>query len=89
MEDIDKLAKVKTKELINKFLRIEDDTFFYWDPGNDMRYTNEEVLPHAKKCALMCVEEIKQVLRIQKLKLWDEQNIFWAKVKEEINDFEI
>jgi len=49
-------ASDKAKKLVEKFLRIEDDTTFYWEPYYDKPYNDDEVLPHAKKCALFCVE---------------------------------
>ena len=47
--------KEKAEQLVEKFLRVEDDTVFYWDPYYDKRYLDEEVLSHAKKCALIAV----------------------------------
>lgn len=73
--------KEKAKELIEKFLRIEDDTTFYWEPYYDTRCMDEEVLPHAKKCAiLVCAEMINQS---KELKLAD-HILFWENVKNEV-----
>ena len=50
--------KQKAIELVNKYLRVEDDTTFYWEPCYDRRYLDDEVFQHAKKCALIAVDEI-------------------------------
>lgn len=73
--------KEKAEELINKFLRIEDDSLFYWEPYYDKRYTDDEVLPHAKKCALICVEEILSDDEI------NNNYAYWEKVKKELEAY--
>lgn len=70
--------KEKATELINKFLRLEDDTSFYWDGYDDRKYLDEDILPHAKKCAIICVDEIINT------KLQTIQPLFWEDVKKEL-----
>ena len=84
--------KEKAKELVNKFLRIEDDTQFYWEAYNDVPYTDDEVLPHAKRCALFVVSEIKfelshglQVDWVNERQGGEEFILFWNSVEKEIN----
>ena len=48
----------KAKELIEKYLRVEDDSQFYWEPYYDRRYLDDEVFSHSVKCAIIAVEEI-------------------------------
>ena len=70
--------KEKAKELVDKYLRIEDNTVFYWEGYWDRRMADDEVLPHAKKCALIAVDElIKQVTH--------SDVGYWKEVKQEIN----
>lgn len=81
-------SEEKAKELVGKFLRIEDDTTFYWEAYYDTHYTDNEVLPHAKKCALTCVDEIINTDILTPGK-WHEiketaQLGYWEDVKKEI-----
>ena len=83
-------AKNKAKELINKYLRIEDDTTFYWESYSDRRYIDDEVFNHAKKCALVAVEEILESQ--PSYRYWDTHDdetpnaiTFWNEVKDELN----
>ncbi len=48
--------KEYAKELVEKYLRIEDDTMFFWDGYYDRRMFDEQVLDHAIKCALIDVQ---------------------------------
>ena len=75
-------AKLKAKELINKYLRLEDDTTFYWN-YNDRRMLDEEVLDHAIKCAVVNVEELLD-------QYWshDPKKQFWISVKNELLNYE-
>ncbi len=74
--------KEKAKELVNKYLRIEDTTTFYWNGYYDQRMFDEEVLPHAKKCAIIAVDEIMKldVVWYQGSRTYD----FYEEVKQEI-----
>jgi hypothetical protein len=74
--------KEKAKELVEKYLRIEDDTTFYWEAYNDTRYLDDEVLPHAKKCALIVVDEIISACKYNNIELYSTD--WWKKVKQEI-----
>jgi hypothetical protein len=72
----------KAVELVEKYLRIEDDTTFYWEPYYDRKYIDDEVLDHAKKCALIAVDEI-----IEWLSPFEgcPAHPYWQEVKNEIN----
>ena len=72
-------AKKKAEELITKFLRVEDDTVFYWEPFYDMRYTDDEVKEHAIKCAKITVSEI---IELENFSI--EGREFWNEVRTEI-----
>lgn len=48
--------KEYAKELVEKYLRLEDDTMFYWDAYYHRRMFDEQVLDHAIKCALIDVQ---------------------------------
>ena len=74
--------KEKAKELIDKYLRIEDNTFFYWEGYWDRRMADDEILPHAKKCALMAVDEIIKFGNQAGIR---EPMMYWHKVQEEID----
>ena len=60
MEGKEKMNKAQeeAKRIVERYLRLEDETTFYWCPYLDSRLKDKEVLPHAIKCALICVEEI-------------------------------
>lgn len=74
----------KAFELIQKFLRLEDETFFYWCP-TDRRLTDNEVLDHAKKCAaLVCIECIKEHKNNARQDIWVE---YWQEVLKEVQKF--
>lgn len=76
--------KQKAKELVLKFTRIEDDTVFYWQPYYDRKYSDAEIFPHAKKCALKCCEELlTQCWEYRDTDL-QESYEYWTKVKEEL-----
>jgi hypothetical protein len=81
----------KANELVTKFLRIEDDTFFYWCPANDRRLLDDEVLEHAKKCAeVVCLECIKEHCHESEHKNPIRQDIwveYWQEVLKEVNKF--
>lgn len=77
-------VKEKAKELINKYLRVEDDTFFYWNCYDDTVMKDKEVLNHAKKCALITVDEIIA----KHYDDWDEQSEYWIEVKQEIKNYD-
>lgn len=55
-------AQIKAKQLVDTYLRLEDDTSFYWNCYWDERMNDNEVLPHAKKCALKTVLEMKKLI---------------------------
>lgn len=77
------MPQEKARELINKFLRIEDDTTFYWEALYDKQYTDEEVMDHAKKCSIIVIDEILSVIPMYIGELnptWK----YWAGVKQEI-----
>lgn len=84
--------KDKAKELIHKYLRVEDGTYFYWEPYYDTQYTDEEVLDHAKKCALITTKEVILLIEFDIINdpsnkiLIDKLN-FWDKVMEEIKNY--
>ena len=73
-------ARIKAKELINKFLRVEDDTVFYWEPYYDRRYMDDEVKEHAIKCAKITVSEI---IELDDFSI--EGREFWNEVKTELD----
>jgi hypothetical protein len=76
--------KEKAKELVDKFLRIEDDTTFYWEGYYDERLKDNDVLPHAKQCALKTVGEVLYVLNeIDSTEQWN-ASWFYNEVKQEI-----
>lgn len=76
----------KAKELILKFLRVEDDTTFYWEPYFDRQYLDDEVLPHAKSCAMIACDEM---LNFQELMFGQDKDstLFILAVKEAIDCF--
>jgi len=85
-------AVIKAKELIEKYLRIEDNTKFYWNPYYDRRYIDDEVFIHAVKCAKILVEEI--IESCPSYKYWDTYDdetpsaiTFWNEVKIELDKF--
>ena len=69
--------KEKAKELVDKFLRVEDNTTFYWCPYFDERLKDDDVLPHAKQCALIAVDEIL-------ICCIGSHEDYWQEVKQEI-----
>jgi asparagine synthetase A len=85
--------KEKAKELIQKYLRLEDDTMFYWEPYYDRRCWDNEVLIHAKKCALICVNEIysgiyNYLKDTDELQNADREFAYWNNVEKEIKNYE-
>ena len=70
-------SKEKAEELVEKYLRIEDNTTFYWDAYYDRRLFDEQVLYHAKKCALTAVDEISK-------HCYEVMKPFWEEVKTEL-----
>ena len=83
-------AKEKAKQLVERFIRVEDDSQFYWQPYDDIPYIDSEVLPHAKKCALIVIEEIltnskQTILFISSSEDLVCDNDYWNEVKMEIN----
>lgn len=76
-------AQLKAQELVNNYLRLEDDTVFYWEGYFDVRMKDEEVLPHAIKCAIVTVDEILD-------QYWshDPKKQFWISVKNELLNYE-
>jgi hypothetical protein len=78
--------KEKATELIQKFTRIEDDSTFYWEPYYDKGYTDDEILPHAKKCAnVVCDEAIKLTNLMDGGFSFEKEIEFWKNVKSEID----
>ena len=76
--------KQKAKELVNKFTRIEDDTVFYWEPYYDTMYSDDEILPHAKKCAkTVCNEILTELNKKPSKDLSDLQ--YWTEIEHEIS----
>jgi hypothetical protein len=73
--------KEKAEELVEKYLRIEDDTTFYWVSYWNRRMIDDEVLTHAKRCALIAVDEIEIVLLQERI---FESFDYWKAVKQEI-----
>jgi hypothetical protein len=73
--------KEKAIELVYKFLRVEDNTTFYWCGYFDERLKDDDVLPHAKQCALIAVDEI---INTYHSPMDDEQIEEWQQVKQEI-----
>lgn len=79
-------AKEKAIELIEKFTRIEDDSTFYWEPYFDTKYSDDEILPHAKKCAHIVVDEAIRIANLMDGGFSFEKEIeFWQDVKRELN----
>jgi hypothetical protein len=70
----------KAEELVNEYLRIEDNTTFYWNTYYDQRMFDDEVISHAKKCALIAVNEVLKAAFYAK----DEIYNFYIDVKIEI-----
>ncbi len=91
------LPKQKASELIHKFLRIEDDgSQFYWEGHYDRPMFDEEVLDHAKKCALVVVyETLEQTIKMRdfftkNMKIWNNKQIsFLESVAQEIKEFKL
>jgi hypothetical protein len=71
-------AKEKAKELVDKYLRIEDATLFYWNAYYDQRRVDDEVFTHAKKCALIAVDEVLNT------DLYASEQWYWKNVLKEI-----
>lgn len=74
--------KQKCKELIINFSPL----FTIWDCRNDAPESDEEILADAKKCALVCIDEIQKLLsefnpEDMKVK-W--QKLYYTDVKKEI-----
>ena len=74
--------KEKAKDLIEKYLRLEDDTLFYWNGYYDRQMLDEEVLSHAKRCAIIAVDEILKSVEHFAINKW--QNNYWQEVKKEL-----
>ena len=84
-------AQQKAAELIVIYLRLEDDTLFYWNGYYDRQMLDEEVLGHAKRCAIIHVEGI-----LERYEFWVKQFSslfqssfeveikFWQEVKKEL-----
>ena len=72
--------KEKANELVEKYLRIEDESLFYWNGYYDVRMNDDEVLPHAKECALIAVDEMLKVLISYAGREYD----YYLEVKQEI-----
>ena len=85
--------KEKAEELVNEYLRIEDNTTFYWNAYDDQRMFDDEVLPHAKKCALIAVDEIikafylnifSDIVGNNVINFSERESNYWEEVKQEI-----
>ena len=74
------MPKEKAQELVNKYINASFNCKDCNMPYCDMRCTQLN-LREAKECALILVEEIQQVIQIEKLK-----DIYWEEVKKEINN---
>lgn len=83
-----KPPKEYAKELVEKYLRIEDNTTFYWDAYYDRRLFDEQVLYHAKKCALIAVQYIINANPHSNPLNTEVHSTmkFWEQVKTEINN---
>lgn len=73
----------KAKELLEKYLRIEDKTTFYWEPYYDRRCLDEEVKDHAKKCALITIDEIVSACEYNNVESLNTD--WWNKVRISLN----
>lgn len=51
---------MKEQDLREKFLRVEDETTFYWDGYYDQRMNDDEVLPHAEKCVQITLDYARE-----------------------------
>lgn len=73
--------KEKAKELIEKFIPM----FSYWDYYNDCSRDKNIVIKDSKRCALIAVNEILDLIEDNDIDVWD-YNIFkyWAEVLSEI-----
>lgn len=74
-------AKEKAAELVAKYRPLVTTWDCYWDAPRD----DKEILKDAKKCALIAVDEMMQVLKIlfygiENVSLID----YWNQVKQEI-----
>jgi hypothetical protein len=79
-------AKEKAKELVEKFSKYVDST------NDDLNTCYKSKIKRAKQCALICVDEIQEILMSDEIYTpskpsWERLDDYWIEVKKELENY--